>query len=97
MPIAVRMSMCLSYVQSCRRGIERAVEKWKNGKKTGYREARAALMRAVKIKACTQYVSRQYLHITKEEMLEEKEKWDRWNRLLDQKNGIAEASGKAEE
>jgi hypothetical protein len=97
MPIAVRMSMCLSYVQTYRRSIERAVEKWKNGKKTGYREARAALMRAVEIKACTQYVSRQYLHTTKEEMLEEQEKWDRWNRLLDQKNGIAEVSGKVEE
>ena len=97
LPIAVRMSMCLSYVQSYRRGIERAVEKWKKGKKTGYREARAALMRAVEIKACMQYVSSQYLHITREEMLEEQEKWNSWSRLLDQKNGVADATGKSAE
>ncbi len=97
MPVAARMKLCLSYEPEYRQGIERAVEKWKKGKKNGYKDARAALIRAVEVKACMQYAMRQYFHMSIEERQEEQENWDRWNRRMNRENGVTEDPGKSAE
>ena len=90
-PIGERLKTGQSLVKNIRDVIIRDVEKWKKGKKSGYKEARTDLIRAVGFKACTEYVRRQYIRMSEDQLREDQENWDRWMSLLDRKKAALKA------
>ena len=54
-------------------------------KANNYKNRRLALNQAIGIKACTEYVQRQYDQMSEKELAEDQENWDRWCRYCDEK------------
>ena len=85
----------LSFGEFCvkelyRRDILLAADGWKEGKKNGYKNARALLIKGISMKACTEYVRRQYQRMSHEERKADQENWDRWSRYRDEQRAELE-------
>ena len=90
-PITERLSHGKFCVGSYRRDLEAAVNAWKGGSKTGYKNARAALVQAIGYKACTEYVQRQFDAMSEEERKADQANWDRWSKYCDDQRAAKEA------
>ena len=90
-PIAGRLDHGKFCVKLYRRDIEAAVNAWKSGSKTAYKNARAALIQAIGYKACTEYVQRIYDAMTEEERKADQENWYRWKKYCEDKRAAEEA------
>jgi transcriptional regulator with XRE-family HTH domain len=90
-PVTRRLSLGEFCVKdSCRCDILQAEKGWKEGKKNGYKNARVMLIKGISMKACTEYVRRQYRSMSPEEVKEEQENWDRWSRYCDERRAQLE-------
>ena len=77
--------------ESYRYDIQEAEKGWKEGKKNGYKQARTALISGISMKACTEYVRRQYRRMSPEELMQEEKNWDRWSRYSEERRAEMEA------
>lgn len=82
-PITERLHHGEFCIQLHRRNIEAEVARG------SYKNARAELVKAIGIKACTEYVRRQYDSMSEEEIEAAQAAWDRWSRYCDERQSAS--------